>query len=233
MQKRSLTFIKRTLLGIILLLFQFFVYHLASFLASKTQKTIDFLTLIDQKIPFLPNFIYPYLSLYILFIIYFVYLLQFFDRRDIWTRIAPSIISMIIIACIIFIFFPSNYPRPDLNKEEMHPITRDLIEFLYKTDPPNNTTPSLHVTSSFLFALMGYDISKIIGIALTIWAIIIMFSTLFVKQHYITDAITGIILAAFIYFIIYQRLFWVVKLRRKYEQKKKEGVLNINLKDEN
>lgn len=222
MQITPLSFIKRCLLGILIISLQFILYYVAS--SINITKTVDFLISIDQKIPFIPEFVYIYFSLYLMFIIYFAFFLQYFDKREIWTKLVPSIIMMLLIAFALFIFFPSNYPRPVIGPE-MNSITHKLLIFLYKTDPPNNTMPSLHVASSMLFALIAYDKSKTMGVILTIWAILITLSTFFVKQHYITDALAGILLATFIWFVIYQRMYWIAKWRHKYEQKQKNKSL--------
>lgn len=219
MKITKLSFIKRFLIGISLLFFQSILYYIAS--SIPLTKAVNFLTNLDQKIPFIPEFVYIYFSLYLLFFIYFAFFLQYFSKREIWTRLVPSFIALIIISCLFFIFLPSSYPRPKLNPQEMNWISYKLIKFLYRIDPPSNTTPSLHSSSSFLFALISYKISKRTGIIITIWAILIILSTLFVKQHFIADVIIGIALATSIYFIIYQRLHWVLRWRRKYEQKTK------------
>jgi len=212
----SFSFVKRCLLGLLLMFIQFIIYFIAS--SNVVAKTGNFLTNLDQKIPFIPEFIYIYFSLYLMFILYFGFFLQLFNKREIWTKIIPAIGTMLIIAFIFFIVVPSNYPRPKISSDT-NSITYKLLVFLYQTDPPNNTTPSLHVASSTLLALIAYDKSKIIGIVLTIWALLITLSTLFVKQHYLIDVIAGILLALFCWFAIYQRLYSIIKWRRKYEQK--------------
>lgn len=214
----ALSFIKRSLLGLSLLLLQFVVYYVAS--GSVVAKTGNFLTILDSKIPFFPEFIYVYFSLYLMFIVYFGYFLQYFEKREVWTKLIPAIVTMLLVAFVFFIVVPSSYPRPIImDFLETNSLTKKMIVFLYKTDPPNNTTPSLHVASSFLLALISYDKSRAFGVVFTGWSLLIMASTLFVKQHYVIDVISGILLALFCWFVVYQRMYWILKWRRKYEQK--------------
>jgi membrane-associated phospholipid phosphatase len=73
------------------------------------------------------------------------------------------------------------------------------LRALYSSDPPYNCFPSIHVAHSFVSALTCYRVHRGLGVVATVCATLVALSTLFTKQHYIVDAIAGVLLALIAY----------------------------------
>jgi membrane-associated phospholipid phosphatase len=69
-------------------------------------------------------------------------------------------------------------------------------------DPGYNIFPSLHVANAFLVAFIFFKLrNRIEGTALTIVAVLISISALYVKQHYVVDIVSGLVLG-YVTFVI-------------------------------
>lgn len=147
-------------------------------------------TLIDEWIPFAPIFIFIYASL--IFMIFYT-MLSIDGTR--FKRVVASAFLTQLIAYSIFLLFPSKIIRPELN--HLDGLLGFLMQLTHQWDAPLNNWPSLHVAYSTLMAFaLGRKPLLMIS-----WAISISLSTLFVKQHYTLDAITGFMLASMCWLI--------------------------------
>jgi len=61
--------------------------------------------------------------------------------------------------------------------------------------------PSMHVSMSFIFVLLGWRTSRLAGIGFTIFAIIIMIGSVHLGWHYASDGYVAIILTSIIWYI--------------------------------
>ena len=96
----------------------------------------------------------------------------------------------LLIAYTTYLLFPVYFERPRLEVTSLHTWLLS-IEYL---DKPYNHFPSLHVTSSWL-AVHASQVSGRSRVGLSVLAVGISVSTLFVKQHYIADVLAGFALA--------------------------------------
>ncbi len=177
------------------------------------------LTLVDQKIPYLPESVWVYISLFV-----FVPLSFWLHRCTISiNRFLYGYLTLFLVSCMIFYFFPVTYPRhlfPDIPPLNRHPsgfnpflsilelMTQFLVNTLRTVDTPRNCTPSLHVSTAFLIAL-GFleDQKRYFPLFLT-WAILLSVSTLTMKQHYLWDVASGFILGVFTYLVFHRVLYY-------------------------
>lgn len=159
---------------------------------------------IDSYIPFVKEFIVPYLLWYIYMIFAFTYL-GFCSKKDFYKLFAFIFLGMII-SCIIYLIFP--------NAQNLRPVITDkdvfslIVKDIYTIDTPTNVAPSIHVINSIAVhsALTHYPkfrSCKRAKLTSFISCIIISFSTVFVKQHSIKDVLWAAVLSAILYFIIY------------------------------
>ena len=155
---------------------------------------------IDTKIPFVPAFFIPYCIWYLMIFIIPYHL--YCDNKDRFVKYTMAYILCSMIGNIVFISYPSTVIRPEITGTDIFSL---IAKFIYWIDTPTNCFPSLHCAISMLFILYiceSKNTNKLIKISVVIVSILIMLSTLFTKQHVVSDLISGDILAIIVYFIV-------------------------------
>jgi membrane-associated phospholipid phosphatase len=159
-----------------------------------TNTNRNLVTSLDRSTPFVKQFIIPYVMWYIMVPLVFLYVCSK-DKRT-YCRMIISMAIGLIISYITFFFFQTTVPRPQLVG---HDICTDIIRLVYSADRPINCFPSIHVMNCFLM-IEGIWVTKNrsmkIAIATTVMSVLIILSTLFIKQHVIMDGVFGIIIAS-------------------------------------
>lgn len=150
-------------------------------------------------IPFVPMFIYIYLSI---FLVFFLPLFYFNTRQ--MQSIANAFLIATVIAGIIYLIFPAQlaYPRPN-----QVPGYELVFSLLYRIALPHNLFPSLHITYStlFIFSISDVEQSTWIKFVLYGWLLLIIFSVLLVRQHHIPDVIAGVALGYGSYYFFFRK----------------------------
>ena len=154
---------------------------------------------IDNKIPFIWWMIIPYYSYYILLIIP-PFIIKDEHRIKLLTR---TLIETAIVCYIVYIIWPisSNNVLEQVTPNPLS-LLHDFItfEFLYQ-----NALPSMHVSVT---TTIGLSIAKYQTKYKNLMLIVILgifLATFLIKQHYLVDSITGLILG-YIAFIRYKYL---------------------------
>lgn len=109
----------------------------------------------------------------------------------------------------VYYFYPLKVLRPDIFDPKKFVGTGiDFLRWLYRHDDPNNSFPSQHAAFATLVFLifnrlrekpillsrLGIRISAM-GAITGAWALLIIFSTYFTKQHIIADSVAGVVFA--------------------------------------
>lgn len=165
---------------------------------------------VDDAIPFCEYFIVPYLlwfAFVALTVLYFTFVNQ--DKKEYYQLICSLAVGMTIFLLVSF-FFPNGQTlRPTVFPREN--IFTDMVRYLYMIDTPTNILPSIHVfnTIACLTAIMRspslYPRKGLIA-GTNILSILIVLSTLFLKQHSMID-----VLSAFLLNMICYQLFYAVE----------------------
>lgn len=162
---------------------------------------------IDDLIPFVSFFV-------IFYLIWFIYVggtittLVFTDKYDFYKLLSNIYIGMTI-CLIIFIVYPHGQPlRVHLTGHETNIFDR-MVHTVYSCDNPADTAPSIHVLNSIAvtFAIARSEFfkkRKVFIIAAHILNVLIILSTVFIKQHSIIDVVLAIALGAMMQFFIYK-----------------------------
>ena len=84
----------------------------------------------------------------------------------------------------------------------------DLVRYIYRTDTPTNVLPSIHVFNSIGVCIAIWHSSALkkhrwIQYGSYVLALLIILSTVFLKQHSVTDVIAAFVLACVIYPFVY------------------------------
>ncbi len=153
---------------------------------------------IDNKIPFIPHFIYFYI-LFFPFIVYVLYLFFNADKKVYYHCIRSCVLGLIITE-IIYLIYPTIIYRPVIDNH-IDIITRCLISITYFIDTPAiNCFPSIHALLCFIISY-GIISSKHINFkykfVLLGMNFLFLLSTIFVKQHYLYDLIASFLIFSF------------------------------------
>ena len=163
----------------------FTIYPLCNWLTSHRKSLYHIYSDSELAIPFVPQFVLIYLSLYLTFL-----LPPFFLYENQLVKLGKSLVAGTILAGIIFLIFPSV-----LGFERVIPQGEYQAYFknIFLLDLPHNMVPSLHVIYSGLILLSVYQaVSQIwIKISVAVWFLLISISTLLVHQHHLADVFLG------------------------------------------
>lgn len=167
---------------------------------------------LDNKIPFCSIFIIPYCIWYIL--VFFVPIYFYYNDKGAFVRyfICYGICSLC--ADLVFLIYPTEVLRPVFESSNVFNYITNIIYAV--DDPPVNCLPSLHCAISMVFILTSLSskkTSKLFKIFIIIISVLIMLSTLFIKQHVFIDFLTGITLAIYVYIFIINNNFLFNKIK--------------------
>lgn len=174
-------------------------------------------TTFDEQIPFIECFIVPYL-LWFGFIAFATFYFFLKDKQSFYRMALFLIIGM-----TVFLIISTLYPNGQILRPtefERDNLFVDLVIQLYKGDTPTNIFPSIHVYNSIgvHIAIRNSECLKTNKFAQHgsfILAVLIILSTMFLKQHSIIDVIGAIVLAIPAYYFSY-----VVEWKRAHAYKK-------------
>lgn len=153
-------------------------------------------TFIDSMIPFLPEFVYCYESLYLLMPIA-PWLMT--TRKEL-AGYSFGILAITLAGFAFFILCPTIAPRPRLDGN-----ANFIYETLIRMDTEGNAFPSLHVAFAVFHAAWCVKIlseisnRRILSLIFWTWAVLISFSTLLTKQHVFMDVLGGAALGFAVY----------------------------------
>lgn len=148
-------------------------------------------TPLDHLIEFQPWSIVPYASLWLYISLVPALLLL---RHE----LAPYLSSVLLLSLIgfaIFLFWPTTIEQPNLDWG-LYPV----VAFLKTMDSSGNACPSMHVAFSVLTALWLFRLLKRMSAPTTLhgvnvgWCLLILWSTLALKQHLAIDVAGGVAL---------------------------------------
>ncbi|WP_426348449.1 phosphatase PAP2 family protein [Alloiococcus sp. CFN-8] len=180
---------------------------------------------IDRLIPFTKEFIVFYYIWYLFLAVTIIGL--FLKDRESYFRYLKGLSLGLIGAYLTYTFFQSTVPRPEVIGNDIFAI---MVRQIYAIDNPYNCFPSIHVFATVYGCLVisksYFNSNKLFKITMYITGILIILSTLFVKQHVILDAVGGSALAYLAYVLYYKRegervRIWIKKLFSSLTMKKK------------
>ncbi len=147
----------------------------------------------ERTIPFMPAWIWVYLSINLLFM-----LPPMFMRQSDMPLLGRRMLAATVAGCLIFLLLPAR-----LGFERVVPgagLYRVVFGSLFQADGPHNLVPSLHVTYASLCILSFQAAARAWWMrgAFILWLVAIMASTVLVHQHHLLDMVSGLGLAAII-----------------------------------
>jgi fatty acid desaturase/membrane-associated phospholipid phosphatase len=153
-------------------------------------------TVIDRVIPFVPFAAWIYISLYVQLALPFLFAADAAHLR----RMIFGLAWISGVSHLLFLFWPTAVPKFSSAASSL-PLR--LVQY---ADTHGNALPSLHASLAVFCALNSAAVlkSRRLRIALWIWTILILASTLLIKRHEIVDIVTGAALGAFTYWALFR-----------------------------
>jgi membrane-associated phospholipid phosphatase len=144
-----------------------------------------------RHIPFIPGFIVPYLGLFP-YVAFSMLALLFFT--PVAARLYVSLIFSGLVAAIIWYFMPTGVSeRPEFVAKG--PLTKTTA-WMYSLDPRCNAFPSSHTYTAIVCSYYLTFAFPLHEVLICVCGATIVGSTLFMKQHHLSDLIAGAALAA-------------------------------------
>lgn len=165
---------------------------------------------IDAKIPFIPEFSVFYALVYVFPVISFAII---WHSYPLIKSAFKAFLALGLICLTCFILYPVEFQlRPELVPP--YDFFDQLVRFFYWADhPPYNCLPSLHVAGAFLSARMVWLYRPRLGLGVFGVAVMITLSTLFIRQHYLVDAVAGLALYLMLSFVFLPKKATRVKIQ--------------------
>lgn len=168
----------------------------------------DLTTSLDQAIPLVPGWMCIYFGCFLFWTVNYIMVARI-NRNDpdtFYRFVAADMISRLVCG-IIFMVFPTTNVRPEVTGTGFSVF---LLQFLYGLDQPTNLFPSIHCLVSW-FCYTGIrgrkEVPAWYRAFSCIFALLVVLSTQFTKQHYIADAIAGVLLAE-VLSLLTRRVSW-------------------------
>ncbi len=180
----------------IVLLVQATIYFVIKFFMNNFNVINSFI-----NIPYIKYFVYFYDSWYP-FIILNSFIIYKHDI-DNYKKLIFTMISGAFLSHITFLIYPTMIIRENINVKTL----TDLLVFItYKTDTPAvNCLPSLHCLFCFIsmyYTFISNKIKNKYKFLIIIYLMLIILSTVFIRQHIIEDVILSLIYTVIVIFIV-------------------------------
>lgn len=162
-------------------------------------------TTFDEKIPFIEYFIIPYLLWFGFIAVTILYF--FLHDKEGFYKLAFFLITGMTLFLVISTVYPNGQVLRPLIFQRNN-IFVDMVRQLYRTDTPTNIFPSIHVYNSIGVFLAIRNCEKlqkhrIIQDGSFILTVLIILSTMFLKQHSVIDVIGACVLSVPVYYMAY------------------------------
>ncbi len=193
-------------IAVVLPLLMFYVFYMAAFRVIETVPAVRYynpFVKIDSLIPFNQYFVIPYILWF--FWIPFVCVYLLFKDEQTFRWVSVFLMCGMTLFIVISALFPTIlYLRPKVMPDQG--ICCRLVEFIYSVDTPTNVFPSIHVYNTMvafygimqsrgkLFMDRGFRFFSFI------LSILIIMSTVFLKQHSLIDVAGAVLMYSAVLF---------------------------------
>ena len=151
----------------------------------------------DEIMPFIPEFVIPYLSWFLMVPLALLFFL--IAERERYFELCFLLFTGMTVCLFIYTVFPTQVMlrHPLINEG----LCTDLIRMIREKDTCTNVLPSIHVANTVAIMLVAAR-SNVLKFwmkhAVNIWGIMICMSTMLIDQHSIADVLCGCGLAFFL-----------------------------------
>ena len=176
-------------------------------------------TVFDDMIPFCEIFIIPYLLWFpyvVITVVYFLFRNK--NKKEYFQLIFNLMMGMTVFLVVSYIYPNVQYLRPAVFPRSN--IFTRLVAELYRTDTPTNILPSIHVFNSLAvyFAIhhcQALKDRKWLQRGALILSVLIILSTMFIKQHSAVDFFVALPVCLLAEGIAYGKSYWAVRWKKR------------------
>lgn len=201
-------FINRYKHGLIILFYSLIYLVLFRYLELRPVRRFHVVhTVFDDMIPFCEFFIVPYLLWFpymVAAVLYFVFLNK--NKHEYYQLTFNLMLGMTLFLIVSYVYPNIQHLRPTEFVREN--VFTDMVRSLYRTDTPTNILPSIHVFNSLavhmsLTSCEALRSKKWLKRSSLVLTVLIILSTMFLKQHSVIDVFLGMTLALFGFIVFY------------------------------
>lgn len=190
-----------------IIVFNFIAYTGTKYLTLNAE-CYDFTTSLDEAIPFVPWFMLFYILAYAQWVGNYVYHTRL-GREKYYHIVTADLISKVI-CFVVFLIFPATIVRPEVTGTGFWDCVTRII---YALDTPTSLLPSIHCVESWLCfraSLMMKDAPRWYAPAQFVFTLLVLASTVLVKQHFVVDILAGVIVLEIGWFLSKRFRLWRV-----------------------
>lgn len=188
-------------------------------------KFFDLSSELDTYIPFIVEFIIPYLSWFLFQAVWVVFV--FFVDRKTYEQLTTMLMIGMTVFLVVSTFLPTKISlRPYYI--ESRGICAFLVRRLWAVDTPTNVWPSIHVfnTTALMMTLFTSQHPLLrknaVRIPVVFWCGMIVLSTMFLKQHSVGDVLAALALNGIAYVLVYNWGFVVRVMEPKKRARRRK-----------
>ena len=151
----------------------------------------DLTTPLDQLIPVLPAWVTVYLAAFVTWFVVIPWIMAESKRHA--YRLCGVYTIIMIVTLICFLAYPVTIQRPEITESGLF---NDWLRLVYRFDEPTDLCPSLHVVLNYVCWRCTMDCKKIpkwVQWFNLVFLILVCFSILFVKQHFVIDVFVALV----------------------------------------
>lgn len=145
---------------------------------------------LDQHIPRIPAFVYPYVLWFPLIVIFPIGLYYFSPGN--WVALQIAWIFCVVVSVVAYLVYPTTFQREKLGQGR----TERMLALVYKTSYRGvNCAPSLHCSTSMMIAFVAVVTNQMpwwLRVISVLVSLSIILATQFTKQHVLLDLLTAI-----------------------------------------
>ena len=165
-------------------------------------------TVFDDYIPFCEYFIVPYLLWFPYMFGAVAYFIFWNDNKREYYQLTKNLCMGMTIFLIVSFIYPNGHMLRPVTFEHDN-IFVHMVQWLYASDTPTNILPSIHVFNSLAIHRAITSCQRLKdhrGIRMASWTLtlLIILSTMFLKQHSVVDVRLGATMAFAGYLIFYR-----------------------------
>jgi hypothetical protein len=154
---------------------------------------------LDGLIPFAPVFVIPYVLVFVEWA--YCYLLAPLLGRERFARFMAALVIGYLSIFVIYMAYPTTYTRPDTAGGGFF---AQLMERIFGIDEPTRCLPSLHCYLGWMCWRLVHkqaQVAKWLRVTVFVLALLILPTTLLVKQHVFVDVPAGVLMAELSWFV--------------------------------